>query len=392
MKIIVFFFLMNCCITAETQTTSVYTFYYSTGTPLEYGIYNMDGTFTTLITYDETEFQYLDGGSSIINETEMEYTVRGRDEDYILRLITVDLSTGNIKYSPYVVDAAWELQYSCVQNKIFGVWAGDGSVHVVSTDKITGEKTIVGTYPEIEEVTPFTSSLDPLNDHYLFRGKDLSGNKKTYVVNLSDGELLYEHPLSEGLNWRFNCNDEKFYGVYDDAGVFYFASMDAISGVLTTITTLPEMELVSGVFSVLLPDEELYITRGEHSDNNIYTYNIDVTSGTFTTFPADENMLEPETLMCCSAIDEASSNAVELPGVNIYPDPVFETMHVKLAIPVAQNAVYSITNSIGQTVVSQTPIITLSQVSINTTQLSPGIYYFVVSGNKTTYSKAFVKM
>jgi hypothetical protein len=189
-------------------------------TDVVYGIWYETGIFKRyfvtldMITCQKTVLDTLNGigyiqyGGSFINSLTNQYVcLATHNFESTYNYITIDLTSGAIVNDVPPPDTVSLLTFHPVTGMVYGIWhdASDRP-HLVNVNTTTGQKTVLMSFPTLNNVYLETFVLNPFNNQISFRGVDSTGlYDHYYTVDLNTNTLIHEIPATDRLaNLQFS--------------------------------------------------------------------------------------------------------------------------------------------------------------------------------------------
>ncbi|MDT8411494.1 MAG: T9SS type A sorting domain-containing protein [Vicingaceae bacterium] len=253
-------------------------------------------------------------GTSTFDPINRKYYFRGRTEH-----VVVDINTNSVSNVP-IVDNVVEYEYDANTNKIFGLLPdiSNATVDFVEVDINTGVPTIL--LPSAASFVGIgTSTFDPINRKYYFRGRT-----EHVVVDINTNSVSNVPIVDNVVEYEYDANTNKIFGLLPDISnaTVDFVEVDINTGVPTIL--LSALPLVGAGTSTFDPINRKYYYRGRNEH-----IVIDVSSNSFVFVPSIDNVVEYEFFSCLVTCPNCKTN-INIPTnedkeikefVNVYPNP-----------------------------------------------------------------------
>lgn len=153
---------------------------------------------------------------------------------------------------------------------------GNSQYWLVSYDPITGARTDIAYLSGMTGYLSgdYTSFNAPKNE-YNFVGYN-GALYRFYSVNVLTGTVTSD-PILGGniIGLEYNCNDSLFYGLYEDAGNYFIATLNEITGQVTSLGSVATMDgAVSGSFFLNTFDNTYGFITVSGSNYELRTYQL----------------------------------------------------------------------------------------------------------------------
>ena len=350
-------------------------------------IHPEDGSFTTLHAFKENIYRINSGSASDPNAGYYFVEVKDENEDHFL--YTIDISTGDVLYEPALSEPLYELNYSCHFDLLFGFEYTDTATNMVSINHMTGETTLLASYPEIDFLYMMTGSYNEKYSEFLCWVKlvDDDNYYKT-MFDIPTGEILLQVEESLQFENLYNCNDGLYYSFDWVDGIPWLTTLDPYSGISTPIIEGAETNGILLSSTVLLPDENKFVAISDNLDYNYEYWVFDITAGTFeVTEPVSGFMWPQEFLVsyCCAYLDIQTQTTTS--PLTVYPNPAssYITITPQLLPTIERYTIISMNGSIVLEGDAR------MESAIDVSDLANGMYQLKVEMGDGVVSGIFVK-
>ncbi|MBC8047051.1 MAG: T9SS type A sorting domain-containing protein [Fimbriimonadaceae bacterium] len=155
------------------------------------------GELTTLEEYPDV--QYFNLYTSSLDQDHDYFFCIGLDMDDDYNFYVIDLADGSIINSTSADGGHPDWVYDCITSKFYSLY-GDGVFTVSSLDPLTGDITIINSFPEIDAKLAGTTALVPDENLMIVTGEDADYDLFLYVINFVTGEMEAFFPLDDYLS------------------------------------------------------------------------------------------------------------------------------------------------------------------------------------------------
>jgi len=151
-----------------------------------------------MTTGENTVIGFIDGvisisiNSSTFNSNNGSYIFVGKDTTNTRKLYSIDVATGNTISSPQTTPYGYlELTYNNVNDKLYGIQNGGGSLKFGEVDLNTANFTLLNDLSFLANgaIGISTTVLDQNTGYYILTGS-VSGNRSIYIIETSTGTLV----------------------------------------------------------------------------------------------------------------------------------------------------------------------------------------------------------
>lgn len=318
-------------------------------------------------------------------------------------ILSVDLITGladTILLNLPVGDDFDLMQYNCSDSTLYGLYRMNipAGLFLSKVNVNTGQFTVISPLPVgVSYSLNAKSTLDPANNlFYFIAGVNTGVN--LVAVDLTTGLIVQQTNITfSGLGQFFdmmtyNCVNGIIYGISrtSSPAALYPATINPTTGVVTTLSTtsMGQAILLNGMSEINPFLNVFHFFNGSFQSYDLITGNILPTPAlSFSTPPGNVyfDMIARDNCKCIFANPSSSSQELNFPQVNVYPNPIKqgESIHLSLA---AQNKdrmlyIYDITGSL---VYQQLLSSQENNIQINTIQFTAGYYQLSIDGMKPT--------
>lgn len=152
---------------------------------------------------------YSSNASCAIDMQGRRYFFVGQDQNNVLRLYTLDLSTGAVLSNPALSTPFDYITYSCRDNTIYGITYQNG-LWLSRINNMTGQITVISTTPVTGSALASSSALDPIAGIFYMLVPDLF-NPVTHLYswNVTTGNVLNSpsvNPMVAFLGFKTPCS------------------------------------------------------------------------------------------------------------------------------------------------------------------------------------------
>ncbi|MEL7533000.1 MAG: T9SS type A sorting domain-containing protein [Bacteroidota bacterium] len=367
--------------------------------------------------------------SSSFDHANHRYVFWGYDDLNQERFYVIDVFTGQVLYSPLVVDRGPnELQYDLQNSTPYGLqWDEVNEVeYFVTVDLTTGISSPIAVLPGVKYIAPGTSSFDSNNGRYFFVGADSINNFIYYTVSAASGQVIHSVPLgSQNVDLlrdpKYDVTDNKLYCMWNliDSTIApdpifnspyrntYFAEIDSLTGQVTILNQTP---LMSGHMAVYMPGStefdqqtQTYIFVGrEDNDPNFRLFVIDAPTATVissTPFPAGNPIIELEIDNQNFAnktynLNTGLAERLFAGQVALSPNPAQETINLQMTLEQSGEYQLEIRDIFGKLISRQRESFGAgeNQIELSIQSLAAGLYTCqIIDPSEGMTTKRFVK-
>lgn len=300
MKKILSLILLFAFVSIQAQDVDVYALYYDFSVGQEY-LVDIDpytATYEIVDTLESVEAVVV--GSSSFDHLQQRYMFVGVDNQNDKRLYNIDVVApeiiSDLLYEGFesVVDSSSfiaipsELEYDMQYDVLYGLVYINNVESFVSVDVETGVVTFIAEIPEVEAIYANTSTFNSNDGEYMFLGIDTENNKRFYTIDVSDGSILHNPILGEGMGNNEMCYDNKTRQVYALArensnfpfGDLRLVTIDPVTANTTIVGIIPDVDGYALGATTYIQDYSQFVFVGYDTNFDKRIYVIDALTGT----------------------------------------------------------------------------------------------------------------
>ena len=156
---------------------------------------------------------------------------------------------------------------------------------VVKIDPFTGTTSVEMTTNSLVGVAAGATAYDQQNKRYICWGFDTGNSQQLYVVELDDTtSSSVPFTTVQPIELEYDLQTQKTYGLWWDGSAEHFGEIDLVTGVATSIATLPGVDAVAIGNSTFDSNTETYIFIGIDG-NDTKLYRVKASSGVIISSP-----------------------------------------------------------------------------------------------------------
>ena len=277
--ILVFACLSSCGIFS--QCSIIYGVVWHGGPPWSLVAVNrFNGTHTVLDTIPDvsaltTPTQTLENDSGL-------YVTMGYDTNFKPRIYTIDVNTGNIKYSAQMPDSNISgLNYDEVSKKIYAFMHSGNKWYFITLNQYNGSFNILSVIPGLASLTSTTEVIGSDSGVCFAVGKDTLLKQWIYTLYLSTGAVKYKYAMDSDISqFQYDSIRKTIYCVRNmyvgENYKWFFDSLNPYNGVVKDIDSIPGLKSFFDFSSTYAQDSEYYYFDGIDSisgSQQFYTLN-----------------------------------------------------------------------------------------------------------------------
>lgn len=211
-------------------------------------------------------------GTTINPFNEVMYLIGFDNQPSNSEIICLDLNSGAVISNMMIVDGNLSnLNFNCIDEKLYALNFTDNGYFLVELDPLTGMFTTISPNPITQLLGGSIATIDNQNGIMCLIGLDNANSVQEIIcVDLSSGLVVSRNDIQNGsiTSLKFNCNDGKYYGLNLNNEGYFLASIDPLTGTISNLSIAPVAQLLGGANPALNPIEHVYYFLGIEGANN----------------------------------------------------------------------------------------------------------------------------
>ena len=156
---------------------------------------------------------------------------------------------------------------------------------VVNLDPLDGSTSIILSTNSLIGVAAGATTYDQMNSRYICWGYDNQNNQNLYVMDLANLETeINPFNSAQAIEMEYDLQNLKTYGLWWDGTAEHFGEVNLLTGLVSSISTLPGVEAVAIGNSTFDSNSGKYIFIG-YEANQYKLYTIDALTGAIINSP-----------------------------------------------------------------------------------------------------------
>jgi hypothetical protein len=171
-----------------------------------------------------------------------------------------------------------------------GLWFDGADLYLATVNPLTGVKTNIAQVPLVTGIVSPTFTKNNNLGTYIFRGVDNSNTYYLTELDFTSGQVVNMPLMPDNVReLQYYCADSMIYGIWDDGMVENFVRLDPVTGMKTTIASLPTVSAYVGESSFIDPVNGIYYL-GVLDNTSTYRFlGIQISNGTVVSNPVFAN-------------------------------------------------------------------------------------------------------